>query len=121
MPIYEYLCDDCGSKFEKLVRSSQASAEVECPPVERLTSSNSSPRLRRMPTDRLMSVVLRGRPRFVPLRHVRDARPVRPQLDRLLFFDKPLGSRQKPSNFQWDQRPPKPHRARPRRARQGCA
>jgi len=31
MPIYEYLCDDCGSKFEKLVRSSQASAEVECP------------------------------------------------------------------------------------------
>jgi putative FmdB family regulatory protein len=31
MPIHEYLCDDCGSKFEKLVRSSQASAEVECP------------------------------------------------------------------------------------------
>lgn len=31
MPIHEYLCDDCGSKFEKLVRSSQASAAVECP------------------------------------------------------------------------------------------
>ena len=31
MPIHEYLCDDCGSKFEKLVRSSQASAEIECP------------------------------------------------------------------------------------------
>ena len=31
MPIYEYLCDDCGTKFERLVRSSQASAGVECP------------------------------------------------------------------------------------------
>ena len=31
MPIYEYLCDDCGTKFEKLVRSSQASIGVECP------------------------------------------------------------------------------------------
>jgi putative FmdB family regulatory protein len=30
MPIYEYLCDDCGSKFEKLVRSSQAAEEIEC-------------------------------------------------------------------------------------------
>jgi putative FmdB family regulatory protein len=32
MPIYEYLCDDCGNKFEKLVRSSQAaSMSIECP------------------------------------------------------------------------------------------
>jgi putative FmdB family regulatory protein len=31
MPIYEYLCDDCGTKFEKLMRSSHASVEVECP------------------------------------------------------------------------------------------
>ncbi len=29
MPIYEYLCEDCGSKFEKLVRRSGDS--VECP------------------------------------------------------------------------------------------
>lgn len=28
MPIYEYLCEDCGSKFEKLVRNSD---HVECP------------------------------------------------------------------------------------------
>jgi len=28
MPIYEYLCDDCGSKFEKLVRNGDA---VACP------------------------------------------------------------------------------------------
>ena len=28
MPIYEYLCEDCGSKFEKLVRNG---VSVECP------------------------------------------------------------------------------------------
>ena len=28
MPIFEYLCDDCGSKFEKLVRGSD---RVACP------------------------------------------------------------------------------------------
>ena len=28
MPIYEYLCEDCGSKFEKLVRNGD---EVACP------------------------------------------------------------------------------------------
>lgn len=28
MPIYEYLCEDCGTKFEKLVRNG---AEVACP------------------------------------------------------------------------------------------
>lgn len=31
MPIYEYLCDDCGTGFEKLVRSSQTAADVACP------------------------------------------------------------------------------------------
>jgi putative FmdB family regulatory protein len=31
MPIYEYLCADCGTKFEKLVRGSEASSQVECP------------------------------------------------------------------------------------------
>jgi putative FmdB family regulatory protein len=29
MPIFEYRCEDCGSKFEKLVRRSTDS--VECP------------------------------------------------------------------------------------------
>ena len=28
MPIYEYACEDCGSKFEKLVRRSE---KVHCP------------------------------------------------------------------------------------------
>ena len=28
MPIYEYKCEDCGTKFEKLVRGGTA---VECP------------------------------------------------------------------------------------------
>jgi putative FmdB family regulatory protein len=30
MPIFEYLCDDCGTKFEKLVRNGAASG-VLCP------------------------------------------------------------------------------------------
>lgn len=31
MPIYEYVCEDCGEKFEKFVRSSLAKIELECP------------------------------------------------------------------------------------------
>jgi len=34
MPIFEYVCEDCGSKFEKLVRraaSDNASQDVHCP------------------------------------------------------------------------------------------
>ncbi|MGA2115967.1 MAG: zinc ribbon domain-containing protein [Bryobacteraceae bacterium] len=31
MPIYEYLCQDCGTKFEKLVRRQAETPELECP------------------------------------------------------------------------------------------
>ncbi len=31
MPIYEYRCDDCGTKFEKLVRRASDSAGLACP------------------------------------------------------------------------------------------
>jgi putative FmdB family regulatory protein len=31
MPIYEYRCEDCGTKFEKLVRRTAAASEVACP------------------------------------------------------------------------------------------
>ena len=31
MPIYEYRCQDCGTKFEKLVRRSTDVATLECP------------------------------------------------------------------------------------------
>jgi putative FmdB family regulatory protein len=31
MPIYEYRCEDCGTKFEKLVRRSADAGELECP------------------------------------------------------------------------------------------
>jgi putative FmdB family regulatory protein len=31
MPIYEYLCQDCGTKFEKLVRRTADVPETECP------------------------------------------------------------------------------------------
>ncbi|MGE5617765.1 MAG: FmdB family zinc ribbon protein [Sphingomonadaceae bacterium] len=31
MPIYEYGCLQCGEAFEKLLRSSSASAQIRCP------------------------------------------------------------------------------------------
>lgn len=31
MPIFEYLCDECGNKFEKLVRRSAETDGIECP------------------------------------------------------------------------------------------
>ncbi len=31
MPIFEYSCDDCGTKFEKLVRRSSDADAVRCP------------------------------------------------------------------------------------------
>jgi len=31
MPIFEYACDDCGTKFEKLVRRSAESDGIRCP------------------------------------------------------------------------------------------
>ena len=31
MPIFEYVCDDCGSRFEKLVRRAAESSDVTCP------------------------------------------------------------------------------------------
>jgi putative FmdB family regulatory protein len=31
MPIYEYSCEDCGTKFEKLVRRAADAPETECP------------------------------------------------------------------------------------------
>jgi putative FmdB family regulatory protein len=31
MPIYEYKCQDCGNRFEKLVRRAAEADGVECP------------------------------------------------------------------------------------------
>jgi len=31
MPIYEYRCEDCGTKFEKLVRRASEVPEIGCP------------------------------------------------------------------------------------------
>ena len=31
MPIYEYKCDSCGNKFEKLLRRREESAGLTCP------------------------------------------------------------------------------------------
>jgi putative FmdB family regulatory protein len=31
MPIYEYQCEECGNKFEKLVRRAAEAADMGCP------------------------------------------------------------------------------------------
>jgi putative FmdB family regulatory protein len=31
MPIFEFQCDDCGTKFEKLVRRAGETSDVACP------------------------------------------------------------------------------------------
>lgn len=31
MPIYEYICQDCGERYEKFIRSSTAKVELVCP------------------------------------------------------------------------------------------
>jgi len=31
MPIYEYKCESCGTKFDKFIRSTATCYEVECP------------------------------------------------------------------------------------------
>ncbi len=44
MPLYEYRCEKCGKRFEKLRRMQDADREIQCPEclsdeVERLLSS----------------------------------------------------------------------------------
>jgi putative FmdB family regulatory protein len=31
VPIYEYVCQECGAKFEKFVRSMSSTAPIACP------------------------------------------------------------------------------------------
>jgi len=31
MPIYEYVCQDCGTQFEKFVRGISSASTIECP------------------------------------------------------------------------------------------
>jgi putative FmdB family regulatory protein len=31
MPLYDFRCDDCGTKFERLVRREPAPGDVDCP------------------------------------------------------------------------------------------
>lgn len=31
MPLYEYICEECGSRFEKLVRMSDDPRAIRCP------------------------------------------------------------------------------------------
>jgi putative FmdB family regulatory protein len=44
MPIFEYRCDDCGTRFEKLVRRSEDAATLVCPSCgdQRLTQQLST-------------------------------------------------------------------------------
>jgi putative FmdB family regulatory protein len=31
MPLYDFTCDDCGTRFERLVRREAETADVDCP------------------------------------------------------------------------------------------
>jgi putative FmdB family regulatory protein len=34
MPLYEYVCQDCGERFERLVRGSADTQKIRCPRCE---------------------------------------------------------------------------------------
>ena len=55
MPIYEYLCDDCGTKFEKLVRRSVDGISV----VRKVTVYGIAGRRRSPPATALLNLLLR--------------------------------------------------------------
>jgi len=40
MPIYEFICDDCGHRFSKLFRTMHSAAEGPTPPCEACKSAN---------------------------------------------------------------------------------
>ncbi len=42
MPIFEYLCEDCGTKFEQLVRNGNAAACPTCGPAGKLRTELST-------------------------------------------------------------------------------
>ena len=37
MPLYEYVCQSCGERFEKLVRSTTNTTEIICPSCASVT------------------------------------------------------------------------------------
>lgn len=39
MPIFEYRCGDCNSKYEVLVKSASSAAEVSCPKCHSVNST----------------------------------------------------------------------------------
>ena len=46
MPIYEYACKNCDTKFEKLVRSMNSSEKVDCPKCGSTKTSRGAERIR---------------------------------------------------------------------------
>jgi hypothetical protein len=77
MPIFEYLCDDCGTKFEKLVRN-RASTDVLMPVLRRKPRHHAALYLRR-------ARIIPGSPAVVCLRDVPNppasAAEIRPRSD----------------------------------------
>ncbi len=59
MPIYEYLCPECNSKFEELRPLSQADQPCECPQCHR-------PATRKMSVFSAFSASMGGVPKTVP-------------------------------------------------------
>ena len=76
MPIYEYKCDDCGTRFEKLVRRAVGRARNRVPVLRReAPARRSSPRSPRTPTARRSrrdAADVPGRAGLRQSRHVRD-------------------------------------------------
>ncbi|MEO8025387.1 MAG: zinc ribbon domain-containing protein [Bryobacteraceae bacterium] len=42
MPIFEYVCEDCGSKFEQLIRNGASAACPTCGPNAKLRTEHST-------------------------------------------------------------------------------
>ena len=59
MPIYEYVCSDCESKFEQMRPLSQSGQSAECPKCHK-------PARQKMSTFAALSATLGGVPKTIP-------------------------------------------------------
>ncbi len=82
MPIYEYACEACGNKFEKLVRRTDDVLAAGCPSCgqRHLTQEFSTFAPRAGSASVFILLIQRNVRRFVPCRNVRNPRTVGPEL-----------------------------------------
>ncbi len=58
MPIYEYRCQDCGEKFEKLVRGNSGQPELTCPNCGGLLAAASKERAKCVKCEEVVELAL---------------------------------------------------------------